>query len=183
MANELSQMHSDVPDAMRDFEPGSASRIQSWQSVSSLSSADHPSPRPVDLLEKDGKRLLSEASEIQLWWDAEMCKELKLPPGYRKVAVLLIKWSSEIDEFKERGEQEVSNRPPRFHPLLEPAAVLMLYSMSKRARWQHKADSSRSQHSRNSSKTASTTLRSPCRLRQITEEVRKCICRTRFGRS
>ncbi len=37
-----------------------------------------------------------------------MCDELKLPSGYRKVAVLLIKWSCEIDEFGEKGEIEVS---------------------------------------------------------------------------
>lgn len=109
MADDLSQIH---PDTIRAFEPGLAERTQSWNTVSSLSSTDHPSPsnvspRPVNLLEKKGQKLLSEASEIQLWWDQEMCKELKLPPGYRKVGVLLIKWSSEIDEFKQRGEQEV----------------------------------------------------------------------------
>jgi hypothetical protein len=74
---------------------------------------DPPSPidcpnQPVNLLEKDGRKLLCENSELQMWWDQAMCDELKLPSGYRKVAVLLIKWASEIDEFKEKGEIEVS---------------------------------------------------------------------------
>lgn len=110
MADDLSQMH---PDTIRAFEPGSAERTQSWNSVSSLSSADHPSPsnvapQTIYLRKEDGSKLLSEASGIQLWWDQEMCRQLQIPPRYRKVGVLLIKWSSEIDEFKERGEQEVS---------------------------------------------------------------------------
>lgn len=91
-------------------------RTQSWHSVSSYSSADHSSPshvalQPVNLLDRNGKRLLNDDSELQLWWDQEMCRELKLPPGYRNVAVLLIKWSPDIDEFKERGEKEVRKFP------------------------------------------------------------------------
>lgn len=95
------------------FEPGLLSRSQTINSVSSVSVDDPPSPsswpeEPVNLLVKDGRRLLSENSELQMWWDRAMCDELKLPSGYRKVAVLLIKWSCEIDEFGEKGEIEVS---------------------------------------------------------------------------
>jgi len=89
------------------------SRSQTFNSVSSVSVDEPPSPidRPdqlVNQLERDGRRLVCENSELQMWWDQAMCDELKLPSGYRRVGVLLIKWSSEIDEFKEKGETEVS---------------------------------------------------------------------------
>ena len=106
--------NSEQPDVVQAFMQ--SQRTQSWHSVSSFSSADHPSPsndalQPVNLLDHHGKRLLNDDSELQLWWDQEMCRELKLPPGYRNVAVLLIKWSPDIDEFKERGQKEVRKFP------------------------------------------------------------------------
>lgn len=95
------------------FEPGMLSRSQTFNSVSSISVDEPLSPsdfpdQPVNQLEKDGRRLLCENSELQMWWDQAMCDELKLRSGYRNAAVLLIKWSYEIDDFKERGETEVS---------------------------------------------------------------------------
>jgi len=111
MADQIPQAHAACAPP---FEPGVLSRSQTLNSVSSISVDDPPSPtincpvQPVNLLERDGRKLLSENSELQLWWDKAMCDELKLPSGYRKAAVLLIKWSRKIDEFKEIGQNEVS---------------------------------------------------------------------------
>jgi len=109
----MAHLHETHAACNPPFEPGMLSRSQTINSVSSVSVDEPLSPsdcpdEPVNLLEKDGRKLLSENSELQMWWDQAMCKELKLPSGYRKAAVLLIKWSREIDEFKEKGEMEVS---------------------------------------------------------------------------
>lgn len=39
-------------------------------------------------------------SEMQMWWDEAIAKNLNLPDGYSKVAVLLIKWADEVDDLK-----------------------------------------------------------------------------------
>jgi hypothetical protein len=49
------------------------------------------------------------ASEMQLWWDEAIARNMDLPDGYQKVSVLLIKWDDELDELKTR--QEVNTRP------------------------------------------------------------------------
>ena len=102
MADQTPQAHAACAPP---FEPGVLSRSQTLNSVSSISVDDPPSPT---INCPDGRKLLSENSELQLWWDEAMCDELKLPSGYRKAAVLLIKWSRKIDEFKEIGQNEVS---------------------------------------------------------------------------
>lgn len=108
MANEdiLSQVD---PDNIHAFEPESVElkRSETWNSVSSL--PDCPSPRNLDVAPQFVQSIeLSEASELQLWWDKAMCQELEIPLDYRKVGVLLIKWSSKIDDLKDRGKDEVS---------------------------------------------------------------------------
>lgn len=47
-----------------------------------------------------GKR----AAEMQMWWDEAIVRNMDLPDGYAKVAVLLVKWADELDELKTRAE-------------------------------------------------------------------------------
>jgi hypothetical protein len=60
--------------------------------------------RPFSL-DHEGLGELAAASQLQLQWDKAMCHELKLPQGYAKVCVLLIKW--EENDWLENTEKEV----------------------------------------------------------------------------
>jgi hypothetical protein len=51
------------------------------------------------------------AAEMQNWWAESIAKVMKLPEGYSKVAVLLIKWADELDEL--RTGDEVCQRARR----------------------------------------------------------------------
>ncbi|KAL5375336.1 hypothetical protein DPSP01_011246 [Paraphaeosphaeria sporulosa] len=46
------------------------------------------------------------AAEMQMWWDEAIVRNMDLPDGYAKVAVLLVKWEDELDELKTRAEAE-----------------------------------------------------------------------------
>ncbi|KAF2658096.1 hypothetical protein K491DRAFT_676707 [Lophiostoma macrostomum CBS 122681] len=46
------------------------------------------------------------AAEMQIWWDEAIAKNMNLPDGYSKVAVLIIKWQDELDDLKTRQEAE-----------------------------------------------------------------------------
>ncbi|KAF2263479.1 hypothetical protein CC78DRAFT_270147 [Lojkania enalia] len=48
-------------------------------------------------------------ADMQIWWDEAIAKNMDLPDGYEKVAVLLIKWADELDELKTRAEAEELN--------------------------------------------------------------------------
>jgi hypothetical protein len=53
----------------------------------------------------------AKAAEMQNWWTEAIAKNMDLPDGYSKVAVLLIKWVDELDEL--RTGEEVSGRGSR----------------------------------------------------------------------
>lgn len=55
------------------------------------------------------------AAEMQMWWEEAIGRNMDLPEGYDKVAVLLIKWADELDELKTAAE--VSSPHSRFHTL------------------------------------------------------------------
>ena len=44
------------------------------------------------------------AAEMQMWWDEAIARNMNLPDGYSKVAVLIIKWHDELDDLKTRAE-------------------------------------------------------------------------------
>ena len=46
----------------------------------------------------------AKAAEMHMWWDEAIAKNMNLPDGYSKVAVLLIKWADELDELKTAKE-------------------------------------------------------------------------------
>ncbi|KAF2444218.1 hypothetical protein P171DRAFT_361646 [Karstenula rhodostoma CBS 690.94] len=50
--------------------------------------------------------LQKRAAEMQMWWDEAIVRNMDLPDGYTKVAVLLVKWEDELDELKTRAEAE-----------------------------------------------------------------------------
>lgn len=52
-------------------------------------------------------------AEMQMWWDEAIAKNLNLPDGYSKVAVLLIKWADEVDELRTGKEVCASADPTR----------------------------------------------------------------------
>ena len=45
-----------------------------------------------------------ENSRMQVWWNRAMCEEMKIPEGYQNVAVLIIKWTEELDQLKSGNE-------------------------------------------------------------------------------
>ena len=47
---------------------------------------------------------LNENARMQICWDGEMRKELKVPEGYQNTAVLIIKWMDDIDQLKSSDE-------------------------------------------------------------------------------
>lgn len=47
-----------------------------------------------------------ENSKMQICWNQAMCKEMQIPEGYEKVAVLILKWNKELDQLN--SESEVS---------------------------------------------------------------------------
>ena len=58
----------------------------------------------VDQMGADGvfqgdKDSLDKASRMQLQWNEGICKNMNLPEGYQKIAVLIIKWGKELDEL------------------------------------------------------------------------------------
>ena len=38
-------------------------------------------------------------SQRQVWWNRAMCEVMKVPEGYRNVAVLIIKWTKKLDQL------------------------------------------------------------------------------------
>ena len=54
-------------------------------------------------------------AEMQMWWDEAIAKNLNLPDGYAKVAVLLIKWADEVDELRTGKEVRASAEPTGDH--------------------------------------------------------------------
>ncbi|OCL11249.1 hypothetical protein AOQ84DRAFT_229708 [Glonium stellatum] len=45
------------------------------------------------------KDSLDKASHMQLQWNEAICRNMNLPEGYQKIAVLIIKWCKELDEL------------------------------------------------------------------------------------
>lgn len=69
---------------------------------------------PVDMLDgaplcppedEDAKRELKKESERQTWFQNEANDTLKIPNGYLKVSVLIIRWHEDIDEFEGHNEE------------------------------------------------------------------------------
>lgn len=54
----------------------------------------------------------AQAAEMHMWWEEAIARNMNLPDGYSKVAVLLIKWADELDEL--RTGKEVRSRPGIF---------------------------------------------------------------------
>jgi hypothetical protein len=46
-----------------------------------------------------GQEYQERAAEMQNWWAEAIARNMNLPEGYTKVAVLLIKWAEELDEL------------------------------------------------------------------------------------
>lgn len=43
-------------------------------------------------------------SKMQVCWNRAMCKEMHIPEGYQNIAVLIIKWTEELDQLKSGDE-------------------------------------------------------------------------------
>jgi hypothetical protein len=52
------------------------------------------------------------ATEMRMWFDEAIRRNMGLPDGYTKVAVLLIKWADELDELKTREEVSPTKAGP-----------------------------------------------------------------------
>ena len=58
----------------------------------------------ANVSEEEEKAMQNRLSEMQLWWDEAIARNMNLPDGYQNVAVLIIKWSEELDELKTAAE-------------------------------------------------------------------------------
>ena len=67
---------------------------------------DTGSQTPEDAVQQE------RSAEMQMWWDEAIAKNMNLPDGYTKVAVLIIKWQDELDDLKTRQEV-ILPRPTR----------------------------------------------------------------------
>ena len=96
---------SDAPATLADL---GLKPLQRRKTQSSDYTDDPPTPHeqigdPLDLPQ------LNYASKSQLWWDGAMCQALRLPKGYHKAAVLMLKWDISICEFGNIGADEVNS--------------------------------------------------------------------------
>ena len=53
------------------------------------------------------------AAEMQMWWDEAIGRNMDLPDGYARVAVLLVKWDDELDELQTSAEVRVTETRAR----------------------------------------------------------------------
>lgn len=84
-ANIQIQSIEDAPTRERELSEGSRLVDQSSESAEDAANRER-------------------AAEMQMWWDEAIARNMDLPDGYVKVAVLLVKWADELDELKTRTE-------------------------------------------------------------------------------
>ena len=48
-----------------------------------------------------------ENMKLRMSWNSTMCKVMQIPEGYQDIAVLMIKWTEKLDEFKAKTKFEV----------------------------------------------------------------------------
>jgi hypothetical protein len=58
-----------------------------------------------------------QAAVMQEWWTEAVAKNMDLPEGYAKVAVLIVKWADELDELK-TGDEVCWNQSTRWAPAI-----------------------------------------------------------------
>ncbi|OCK80678.1 hypothetical protein K432DRAFT_297177 [Lepidopterella palustris CBS 459.81] len=80
--------------------------IQSIKPEGPIDNGEATSSASQSKLSDEEKAALERASEMQLCWDESIARNMDLPDYYRNVAVLMIKWSDELDELKTRAEVE-----------------------------------------------------------------------------
>jgi len=67
-------------------------------------SASHPQQIENHAIVAEDAAFDERAAEMQMWWDESIRRNMNLPDGYSKVAVLLIKWADELDELRTKAE-------------------------------------------------------------------------------
>ncbi|KAF1934750.1 hypothetical protein EJ02DRAFT_460934 [Clathrospora elynae] len=83
-------------------------RIQSIEDDPTLAGSPSQSNELVVQSRPSGEDAVyqEKAAEMQNWWTEAIAKNMDLPDGYSKVAVLLIKWADELDELKTGQEAQ-----------------------------------------------------------------------------
>ena len=51
--------------------------------------------------------LESRTDLMHMWWDEAIARHMDSPDEYHRVAILLIKWADELDEFGDRTEVRI----------------------------------------------------------------------------
>lgn len=85
------------------------------QSIEDVSNRQGPSQEESRLVDSSGPALEDTAQSeraalMQSWWDEAIVRNMDLPDGYSKVAVLIVKWDEELDELK-TGQEACITRP------------------------------------------------------------------------
>lgn len=74
------------------------------QSIEDVSNRDEPSREESRLVHSSESALEAaahpgRAALMQSWWDEAIVKNMDLPDGYSRAAVLIVKWDAELDEL------------------------------------------------------------------------------------
>jgi hypothetical protein len=68
------------------------------QDDTSVQLVEQPTPSPEEAKDR------MHAEEMQTWWNSAMREHMNQPDGYKKVAVLLIRWADKLDELETKDE-------------------------------------------------------------------------------
>lgn len=81
-------------------------QVESIEDISDSNAQPSQRERPDELSSPSTEDAVykQRAAEMQMWWDEAIAKNMNLPDGYSKVAVLIIKWADELDELKTKEE-------------------------------------------------------------------------------
>jgi hypothetical protein len=99
----------EAQEPRRDMERSQVSKrvlyANNQISVAENSSSDpsYVHPTRVENIASDQAASSTETS-MKMWWNDSIARNLNTPEDYTQVAVLLIKWSDELDELKTRNE-------------------------------------------------------------------------------
>ncbi|OCL02527.1 hypothetical protein AOQ84DRAFT_382595 [Glonium stellatum] len=108
--------------------------IQSIEPDDSSDSRESTAGMPPNNVSAKEKAIQKKSSEMQLWWDEAIARNMNLPDGYLNVAVLIIKWSEELDELKTGAE--VAELDALFREQLNYTTKIVELNVSKKPQHQ-----------------------------------------------
>ena len=98
------------------MEPHAGDRIVNFEGAAIIHTEANDSSKAISQCHMEEAPVLSESSvtdetqsKMRAQWNSVMCKEMQVPQGYQNVAVLIIKWTEELDELHSADEVSFFN--------------------------------------------------------------------------